>query len=428
MTKVKVPGIENIELPKMAKIRQVIPNDYIKNVPLVIKEEMDKINLEDKIIRKKNVAITVGSRGIDRIAEIIKSVVDEVKLLGARPFIISAMGSHGGGTAQGQKEILESYGVTEESMGVPIVSSMEVVKIGETEDGVPVYLDKNAMLADSIIIINRVKAHTDFDGEIESGLMKMMAIGLGKHKGASVIHGYGFERFCEIIPKVGLKILEKAPICFGIALVENGHNKLCEIKAIEPKDIYKTEKELLKKQKQLKPEIPFEDIDILIVNEIGKDISGSGMDTNIIGRAKGIDKNIKIIIPLDLTDKTYGNACGIGLGDLTVERLFNKIDFNVTYTNALTSSGNPRGVCLPVVLKNDEYAIKVAMKLLNKNGKDVKLVRIQNTLSIIEMEISEKLFYEVHSNKNNKNIEILGGLVEFKTDRDGNLLKYPYKV
>jgi len=423
VTKVEIPGIENIRLPRMTKIRQKISNSYIEDIPLAVREEIQKINSKNKIARGKKVAITAGSRGIDRIAEVIKAVVDEVKLLGGEPFIVPTMGSHGGGDAQAQKEILENYGITEEKIGVPILSSMEVIKIGETGSGIPIYVDKNALSADLIIVVNRVKVHTDFAGDIESGLMKMMAIGLGKHKGASAIHEYGFDEFHKIIPEIGLKIIEKIPICFGIALIENGYHKLCEIRAIDPEQIYEVEKELLKKYKQLMPRIPFESIDILVVDEIGKDISGSGMDTNVIGRAKGIDKDIKIIIPLDLTESTHGNACGIGLGDLTTKKLFDKIDFNVTYTNTLTS-GVHKGAFLPIVLKNDEYAIKVAMKLLRKDEKEIKLVRIKNTLEIIEMEISEKLFYEAF---NNKEIELLGELVELGIGKDGNLLVYPYE-
>lgn len=424
VSRVVIPGIENIKLPCVAKIRQKIPRDDISSVSQVVREEIRRLRAKDKISKGKKIAITAGSRGIDRIAEVIKATVDEVKRLGGEPFIVPAMGSHGGGEAQTQKEILAGYGITEQSIGAPIISSMEVVKLGEAEEGIPIYIDKNAFFADGIIVVNRVKVHTDFAGEVESGLMKMMVIGLGKHEGASAIHELGFERFREVIPKVGMEILRKAPILFGIALVENAYHRLCKIQAVEPEDFYKVEKELLEEYKRKMPQIPFTGVDILVVDEIGKDISGSGMDTNVIGRAKGIDRDIKIIIALDLTEKTHGNACGIGFADLTTRKLFDKIDFNATYTNILTS-GTLKGGFLPIVLENDEQAIKAAMKLVKKNEKEVSLVRIKNTLEIIEMEVSEKLFYEASCNPD---IEIVGGLRAMKTDGKGDLLDYPYQA
>jgi len=426
ISKVKVIGIEQIKFPKMVKIKQDIPDMHITNISEIIKAQIAKTKFNKKIKKGAKVAITVGSRGIDRIDQVIKAIINEVKLFGGKPFVVPAMGSHGGGEAKGQVEVLKTYGITEESMGVPIISSMDVVKVDETDNGIPVYIDKNAILADSIIILNRIKAHTDFSSDVESGLMKMMAIGLGKHKGANTIHSYGIEKLSKIIPEIGLKILEKAPISLGIALLENGYGKLSEIVAIDPENFLEVEKKLLRKEKQLLPKLPLFEIDILIVNEIGKDISGAGMDPNIIGRSKSaeknIGKNIHIIIPLDLTERTHGNAAGIGLSDLITKKLFEKIDFNIFYTNLLASNGYLEGK-IPLVLKNDEYAIKVAMKILNKNCENVKMVRIQNTLNIIEMEVSKVLLGEV---KNNKKINIVGEARRLKTDKRGNLLTYPY--
>ena len=426
VSKVKVIEIEQIKFPKMVKIKQNVSDMHITNISEIVKAQIAKTKFNKKIKKNSKVAITAGSRGIDRIAEVIKAVVNEVKLLGGEPFIIPAMGSHGGGEAKGQTEVLKTYGITEESIGVPIISSMDVVKVGVTDSGIPVYIDKNAMLADSIIVLNRVKVHTDFSGDIESGLMKMMAIGLGKQKGATIIHSYGIELFSKIIPEVGLKILEKAPIALGIALLENSFSKLSEIVAIDPENFLEVEKKLLKKEKLLMPKLPLSEIDILLVNEIGKDISGAGMDPNIIGRSKSaeknIGKNIHIIIPLDLTERTHGNAGSVGLSDLITKKLFEKIDFNVLYTNLLSSNGYLEGK-IPMVVKNDEYAIKIAMKILNKNCKNVKMVRIQNTQNIIEMEVSKALLGEV---KNNKKINIVGEARRLKTDKRGNLLTYPY--
>lgn len=423
VNEVKIPGIEKIELPLMTKVQQIIPDDHITDVSIAINNEMNRFleNYSNPFLNKK-VAITAGSRGINRIAEVIKSLVAEIKLLGGSPFIVPAMGSHGGGEAEAQKEILANYGITEEKMDAKIVSSLKVEKVGETKDGIPVFVDSESLQADAIVVVNRVKVHTDFAGDVESGLMKMMAIGLGKHVGASTLHYYGFDLFSELIPEVGLKIIEKTPIAMGVSLVENAYDKLCLIKISKPVDFYQDEKELLKMQKKLMPEIPFEEIDILIVDEIGKEISGSGMDTNVVGRSKNIEKNIKIILPLDLTDSSHGNAAGIGLSDITTKKLFDKIDFNITYTNILTS-GKHQGGRLPIVLKDDEFAIKTAMRLLKKNKKDIKIVRIKNTLHIIEMEISEKLIEDI---KDNNKVRILGELKQLKTDDKGDLLSYPY--
>jgi hypothetical protein len=426
ISKVKVIGIKQIKLPEMVKIEQNILDIHLTNIFETVQKQIAKTKFNKKIENGSKVAIAVGSRNIDKLSDVVAALITEVKRIGGIPFIIPSMGSHGGGTAEGQIEILRDLDISIKNLDTPIISSMEVIKIGETKSHIPVYIDKNAMLADAIIVVARIKPHTDFSGDIESGLLKMLAVGLGKHKGATIIHSYGIESFSKIIPEVGLKVLEKAPIALGIALLENNYSKLSEIVAIDPENFLEVEKKLLKKEKLLMPKLPLSEIDILLVNEIGKDISGAGMDPNIIGRSKSTEKNmgknIHIIIPLDLTEKTHGNAGSIGLSDLITKRLFEKIDFNVLYTNLLTFNGYIDGK-IPIVLKNDEYAIKVAMKILNKNCENVKVVRIQNTLNIIKMEISKALLGEV---QNNKNIKIIGEARRLKTDILGNLLTYPY--
>lgn len=426
ISKVKVIGLDQIKFPEMIQIKQIVPDIHLTNIFETIQKQIATTKLNDKIKKGSRVAIAVGSRNIDKLAEVVSALVTEVKKIGGMPFIIPAMGSHGGGTADGQVEMLKDLGISKESLNIPIISSMEVIKIGETRSHIPIYIDKNAMLADAIIIIARIKPHTDFSGEIESGLLKMLAIGLGKHQGATIIHNYGIESFFKIIPEVGLEVLKKAPIILGIALLENNFSKLSEIVAIDPENFLEAEKKLLKKEKQLMPQLPLAEIDILLVNEIGKDISGAGMDPNIIGRSKSteknIGKNIHMIIPLDLTERTHGNAGSIGLSDLITKKLFEKIDFNVLYTNLLASNGYLEGK-IPMVVENDEYAIKIAMKILNKNCQNVKMVRIQNTLNIIEIEVSKALLEEV---KNNKKINIVAEARRLKTDKGGNLLAYPY--
>jgi hypothetical protein len=426
ISKVKVIGIEEIKFPKMIQIEQNIPDIHLTNIFETVQKQIATTKFNEKIKKGSRVAIAVGSRNIDKLADVVSAIITEVKKIGGIPFIVPAMGSHGGGIADGQKKILRDFGISKESLNIPIISSMKTIKLGETKNNIPIYIDKNAMLADAIIMVARIKPHTDFSGEIESGLLKMLAVGLGKHKGATIMHNYGIESFSKIIPEVGLKVLERAPIALGIALLENNYSKLSEIVAIDPENFLEVEKKLLKKEKLLMPKLPLSEIDILLVNEIGKDISGAGMDPNIIGRSesteKNIGKNIHIIIPLDLTERTHGNAAGIGLSDLITKKLFEKIDFNVLYTNLLASNGYLEGK-IPIVVKNDEYAIKIAMKILNKNCKNVKMVRIQNTQNIIEMEVSEALLGEV---QNNKNIKIMGEARRLKTDKGGNLLTYPY--
>jgi hypothetical protein len=426
ISKVKVIGIEQIKFPEMTKIEQNIPDIHLTNIFETVQKQIAKTKFNKRIEKGSKVAIAVGSRNIDKLADVVSAIITEVKRIGGIPFIIPAMGSHGGGTAEGQVEILRNLDISIKTLDTPIISSMEVIKIGETKSHIPIYIDKNAMLADAIIVVARIKPHTDFSGDIESGLLKMLAVGLGKHKGAAIMHSYGIESFSKIIPEVGLKILEKAPISLGIALLENGHGKLSEIVAIDPENFLEVEKKLLKKEKLLMPKLPLSEIDILLVNEIGKDISGAGMDPNIIGRSKSIEKNIgkniHIIIPLDLTERTHGNAGSIGLSDLITKRLFEKIDFNVLYTNLIASNGYLEGK-IPIVVKNDEYAIKIAMKILNKNCKNIKMVRIQNTQNIIEMEVSAALLGEF---QNNKNIKIISEARRLKTDILGNLFTYPY--
>ena len=426
ISKLKVIGIEQIKFPEMIKIEQNIPDIHLTNIFDTVQKQIATTRFNERVKKGSRVAIAVGSRNIDKLADVVSALITEVKKIGGIPFIIPAMGSHGGGTADGQVKILRDLDINSKKLDIPIISSMEVIKIEETKNHIPVYIDREAMSADAIIIVARIKPHTDFSGDIESGLLKMLAVGLGKHKGATVIHNYGMESFSKIIPEIGLKVLERAPIVIGVALLENGHSKLSEIIAIDPENFLEQEKKLLNKEKRLMPGLPFSEIDILLVNEIGKDISGAGMDPNIIGRSKSaeknIGKNIHIIIPLDLTEKTHGNAAGIGLSDLITKKLFEKINFNVFYTNLLASNGYLEGK-IPMVLKNDECVIKVAMKILNKNCENVKMVRIQNTLSIVKMEISKALLGDI---RNNKNIKIIGEARRLKTDKRGNLLTYPY--
>ena len=418
------------ELPRMVEIRQKIPAPKLEDFISEIRKELRRIGLSERIKPGDEIAITAGSRGIAHYPEILSTVVDEVKRAGGKPFLIPAMGSHGGATPEGQLALLKELGITPETVGAPIHATMEVDEIGKLENGVPVYVDRNALKADGIIVVNRVKPHTDFKGEIESGLMKMMVIGLGKQKGAEMIHSYRSEGYHKLLPEAARLILKKLPIVLGLAVVENAYHEIAIVKAIEPENIEEEEKKLLKKAKSLIARIPFKDIDVLIIDEIGKEISGTGMDTNVVGRFwlpgeyEPLAPKIKRIVVLDLTEGTHGNAIGIGLADITTKRLVEKIDYRVTFVNALTA-GHVEGAKTPVFLPNDREAITIALRTCGPiDPRKAKVVRIRNTLNLERMWVSESMLEIINSDPElKKRIEIIGEPREMQFDILGNLAR-----
>ncbi len=418
-------------LPKMVEITQRMSNEKIENLEPSIRGELKRVGIAQKIKPNSKIAITVGSREIANIEQIIATIVKETKKYGALPFIIPAMGSHGGATPHGQQEILKSLGVTEETVKAPIISSLEVEEIGKLHDNYPVYVSKDALNADGIILVNRVKPHTDFKGAIESGLTKITVIGLGKQKGAETLHTYGMEGYRNYLPKVAQLIFKHAPILFGVAIIENAYHEIAMLKALLPEEIEREEKRLLVKAKQLIPKIPFTDVDILIIDQIGKDISGNGMDPNVTGRfiipsdRPSYTPNIKILVTLDLTEKSEGNVTGIGFADLTTRRLFEKIDFEKTFVNAITV-GYPLDSRIPVFLPSDKSVIETALKLLHPpiDAKNVKVVRIKNTRDLEHMWVSEALIEELKTNQQLKNIiTIIGEPKDLMFDVLGNITR-----
>ena len=326
----------------MIRLRQTFDRTVITDIPGTVLAELKKLCLERRVGPGQRIAITGGSRGIANIALILKTVADHVKLLGARPFIFPAMGSHGGATAAGQAAMLAHYDITESFTGAPVLSSMDAVEIARTRDGVPVFIDKNASEADGIIVINRIKPHTKFKAPIESGLMKMMAIGMGKQKGADYYHKAAIQyTFPRIIVDAGREVLKKAPILCGLGLVENGYDQTAVIAALAPDELEEREKELLVLAKRMMPRLPFNDIDLLIIDEMGKEISGTGIDPNITGRNRDIlgvfphPVTVKRLFVSDLTPFSDGNANGIGFADVTSKRLVDKIDRAATYMNCI---------------------------------------------------------------------------------------------
>ena len=388
--------------PRMFRIRQDLEGPVLVDVVNAVRDQLQDLGLQNKVKTGETIAITAGSRGIANIAQITHAVVDECKALGLAPFIVPAMGSHGGATADGQKKVLEHYGITERAMGCPIKSSPEVISIGKVK-GTPVFCDRNAWNADHIAVVARVKAHTDFDYEIESGLFKMMAIGLGKREGAEHYHRAGHHySYAEIFHAVGNKVLETARILFGLAIVENGYEETAKIQALLPKDFYETEKALLRQAKAWTARLPFDILDLLIVDEMGKDISGAGMDPDVIGRPSfqklPVKPKIRQLFVRDLTPESEGNAIGIGMADLTTKRLVDKINYITMNMNAITS-GDPEAAKIPMAFACDAEAIEIALGMIGLvPPQEARVVRVKNTLHLTEMDVSEALLEEVRKN------------------------------
>lgn len=387
-------SVKNIKLPKMVKVRQIFADEHLDNTAAAVRDTAAPFAAEMKA--GSTAAVLVGSRGITDIDLIAKTVVEVLKEAGVKPFIIPAMGSHGGGTSEGQEEVLRGYGITEETMGVPINSSMETEIIGETDDGMEVHFSKPALEADYVVPIGRVKPHTDFSGVVESGLCKMLAIGGGKHNGCSRIHREGFPALEHTIPDSAKIIIERVDIPFGLAVIENAFEKTHTVEAVRGKDFLTREPELLKLAKSLMPRIKFDDIDILIVEQIGKDISGTGMDTNIIARDSfgplpGAVPRIQRIIIEDLTEGAHGNAIGFGMADFILRSALDKIDFNATYTNGI-ASGNTNGMKIPVIADTEEEAIRAALQTcIGIDINNPRIVKIKDTLHLSEIEVSENM-------------------------------------
>ena len=414
--------LDPVRIPRMARVRQLFDDTRVDDIPKAIEEQFNKPEIAKTIKQDASIAITAGSRGIANIPVIIREVVRNVKRLGGKPFVIPAMGSHGGATAAGQKEMLEGLGVTEEFVGAPIRSTMETVQIGVNADNKPVLIDAYAAASDGIIVVGRVKPHTAFRGDYESGLYKMMAIGLGKQKGAEVCHAEGFGRMAHNVVAFGNTILNNAPILFGLAILENAFDDTAIIEAVAREAIPTREPELLDKARKLMPAIGIQDIDILVVDKIGKNYSGDGMDPNITATyctpyASG-GPVVQRYVVLDLSDETHGNAMGAGMAEIGTKRMFDKIDFDAAYPNALTCTVLI-GAKIPVIMKNDKTAIQAAIFTCVDIDKDnPRIVRIANTSHIETIIVSEALADEVAANPS---LELLEPFGEVEFDLEGNL-------
>jgi len=416
-----------VPYPKMLRVRQEFERPKVEDVAGTIRADLQKLGLNQRIRPGQSVALTAGSRGIANIPLILQSVACFLKNLGAKPFLVPTMGSHGGGTAEGQRKVLESYGITESFVGAPIRASMEVVSVGSTLEGFPVVVDRHAAEADHIGVVGRVKPHTGFHGPIESGLLKMMMIGLGKHAGALTYHQILLEYpFDQVVRSVGRTICANTRIAFGLGIVENAYDETGRIEAIRPEDFELREEALLVLAKKWLARLPYRDADLLVVDEIGKDISGSGMDTNVVGRKRAFrlspgpsdQPSMRLIFVRGLSAKTHGNASGIGLADFTTNRLVRDMDYKATVINCLTA-GYPEGATLPVHFETDREVVDAALAIIGTRPPEAgRVQRIRNTLCLEEVDISEPCLNEKNGGTKFK---VLGTAKPLAFDAYGNL-------
>ena len=394
------------KLPAMHRVRQMFRRQTISDVEGVVREQLMKVEITGKVKPDMKVAVAVGSRGIKNLFTIVKTTIEFLKQQGAKPFIISAMGSHGGGNEEGQREVLAGYGITEEALGVPVITTVDVIKLGETNKKIPVYFDRAASEADLIIPINRIKLHTDFVGPLQSGLCKMLVIGLGNQKGCSSIHEEDPEAFAETIEAAARIIIQKMPVGFGVAIMENAYDETTHIEAIPRECFVEREKELVKHTKENMPCIQIEAADVIVVDEIGKNVSGAGFDPNILGRSSVLTTYVLHIpqfqkmVLLDLTDESHGNAIGLGAFDVITKNVYEKMDMESTYANSIACKC-VSDVKIPLITKDADEAIRVALKACrNVDREHARIIRIKNTLQLEYIEVSDALLDEVEHNPN----------------------------
>src|SRR5918994_246450 len=411
-----------MQFPKVVKVRQDFPRPRVEDVGEALREQCAREEIRSRIEPGAEVAITAGSRGIAGIDNVLRSLVGILKDAGAKPFLIPAMGSHGGATAEGQVEILRSLGVTEESVGAEIRSSMKVVEIGKTEGGVPVYMDRIASEADGIVVVGRIKQHTDFRSGVESGLLKMASIGLGKHAQALALHAHGVKGIRDYMVEAGKVVYGSGKVLFGVGIVENAYEETAMVEAIPPEHVAEREAALLEESANLMPKLPVSDIDVLFVDELGKNFSGTGMDTNVVGRFRilGVEEpespDVKYLIVGDVSEASHGNAIGVGLADFTTQRLFGKIDYDAMNANVLTSTF-PERAKVPMILASDREALEAAIRCnWGVEPADTRFVRIPNTLHLRYVYLSENLLEEALANGN---VEVVEEAAEMEFDEDG---------
>ena len=411
--------------PKVALVEQQIPTPKVADVSAALVSELRRQGVAERIKPGMRIAVAAGSRGICAIPKILATLVGELIHLGAEPFIVPAMGSHGGASAEGQVSVLHSLGITEQAVGCPIHSSMDTVQIGETPNHIPVWIDRIASQADGIVVVARIKSHTEYSGPVESGLMKMLTIGLGKHLGALTAHKNAVQHTYRVaIVSVAREIIKKCSLLFGVGLVENAYDETAEIRVVWPEDFEITERELLERAKALMPRIPFKRLDVLVVDEMGKEISGTGMDTNVIGRRMVFGEpepptpTVTRIVVRDLSEHTYGSGAGIGLADFTTRHLVDKLDRRPTYLNCLTAM-TPEKARIPMTAEHDREAIEWALLTIgNIPPAQARLLRIQNTMHLGKFYASESLLPEIQADSR---LRVIGPWRHMDFDEKGTL-------
>lgn len=416
--------LDGIEMPKMYRVHQKFPEEKIEEIEKTVREEMES-KFGTASLAGKKIAVTAGSRGISHCAGILQEIIKFFKEKGAEPFVIPSMGSHGGGTVEGQMEVLRHLGLTPESLGAEFAAEMETVAAGHLSNGLPLYFSKAAMEADGIFLVNKIKPHADFKGEHESGLVKMLVIGLGKHKGCASLHKLGFENFPWALPEAAEIILKQAPVLGGLAIVDNAYDEPMVLEAVLPERLLERDRELLKLAKANMPCLKAREVDVLIIEEIGKNISGEGMDPNVTGRpGSGLnegftDIRIKNIVVLGTTGESGGNGAGLGMADITTLDCVRNLDLGIMYTNSITAGilGPSR---LPIILNNDREAIRTAIKIAAPLHTDSpRIIWIKNTLELDEILVSEALLDEFEQREDAG----IAGRAEAAFDENGRLVR-----
>ncbi len=395
----------NIKIPKLYKVKQEFDGKKLDDINGHMLNESKKPEIRSSIKPGQKIAIAVGSRGIRNLKEIVVNVIEYLKEMGTEPFVVSAMGSHGGGTEVGQKQVLDSYGITEENLGVKVITKVDVIKLGQTSNGFSIFFDKTAYEADAVIPINRVKLHTDFVDEIQSGLCKMLVIGLGNHKGCTAIHEEDFNKFGKIIRESAAIIMDRVNIPFGVAIIENAYDQTAHIEFVPSSELISREIELVKIAKKNMPRLMIPKIDILIVEEIGKNISGAGYDPNILGKSyvlKEFGAEVPLIdkmILLDITNESHGNGIGMGIFDIITRNVFEKLNLEAMYANAIAPK-ILEDCKIPLIASNEDEAIKIAIKVLRGADKEnLRIVKIKNTLELGEIQVSKALLPLIKENE-----------------------------
>ncbi len=421
---VEIAGGLNIPMPRMVYVRQKFEATRLGDIEGAVRAQFQRPEIQSTVKAGQDIAVGCGSRGVANIALIARATVRELIALGAKPFIFPCMGSHGAATAEGQRKVLESYGITESYTGVPIKASMDTTVVGQLADGTPVHMDKHASEAHGIVVINRIKPHTGFRGPTESGLTKMLAIGIGKITGAAIYHSHGMDRFPELLPAIRQVNISKRPVLFGVGVVENAYDETAHIELVLAEQLATREPELQAMAKTMMPQLPFDNIDVLVIDEMGKNISGAGFDPNITGRNRRVIKwdpkpLVRKIVVLGLTPQSGGNATGMGGADIITLRLYKDFDVASTYANIITSM-NLDGAAIPMIMNTDRDAIQLAVKtLVRTKPQDARIVRIKNTLHISEIQVSEPLLAEVRAQP--ERLSILTNPQPFIFDGEGRL-------